>query len=41
VLESAAAPAAALDLGGIPSARIFALDEPAAAAVRGAAAARR
>ena len=36
-LESAAAPAAALNLRGVPSARIFALDEPVAAAVRGAA----
>ncbi|HLL75077.1 MAG TPA: glycosyltransferase family 39 protein [Pyrinomonadaceae bacterium] len=39
-LESTAQPAATLQLGGVPSARIFALDEPSAAALRETAARR-
>ena len=39
-LESNAAPAATLQLGGVPSARVFALDEPSAAALRATAARR-
>ena len=39
-LETSAQPAASLQLGGVPSARIFALDEPAAARLRATAARR-
>ena len=39
-LDQSARPAAVLQLGGVPSARVYALDEPAAAALREAAARR-